>query len=207
MSATTHFLELLFNQDQDLAAFALSCARGMSILGYWRDCDNLPDPLVPHPSQQQYVDKQRGVLNDLIVRWRDEGDAAGRAIRDREIAWYREQLERDEERGRKVEAMLAAVRTWQPPSADHAGLKDFMLQQLGVFSSMADWYRNQIAKLEAKPPSEIIAAQIAEAEQSLTYAEEEQRKTIERVRRARTWLAELRASLPPGEPAVEGDER
>ena len=81
------------------------------------------------------------------------------------------------------------------PPQDYEGLKRFILEQLRAFSSLADWYPEQIAKLERQSPGEIIGERITEAEQSLTYAEEEDRKADARVRRAQEWLAELRASL------------
>jgi len=92
----------------------------------------------------------------------------------------------------KYNAMLARVVAWTPPTKEHEGLKDFMLQQIRdsikwdcieseppKLLSLPEWYQNKVNNLE----------------QSLAYHEEENIKEQERTANRTAWIKELYKSL------------
>lgn len=90
------------------------------------------------------------------------------------------------------EDMLAKVRQWTPPSAEHDGLKSFMVEQIDssikfdcfvseepTWPSPEDWHEKAIER----------------ARNSIAYHEREQAKEIERASGRTEWVRKLRQSL------------
>jgi hypothetical protein len=92
--------------------------------------------------------------------------------------------------------MLAAVEAWTPPTPDHAGLKEFMVQQ--IKDSMPPppekaWRR----AVPTQTPREWIDDEIADETKSMQYAEERVAKAKRQAESTATWLAELMRSVGP----------
>ncbi|TPK14126.1 hypothetical protein [Mesorhizobium sp. B2-5-11] len=92
------------------------------------------------------------------------------------------------ERNRRCLDMRAAVMAWQ---TEAEGIKEFMLQQLGV--TLDDYPSEPPKKLAG---AEWRAATIEKAERDLSYHQKHREDEIARTEDRNRWLAALRASLP-----------
>ena len=91
--------------------------------------------------------------------------------------------------------MTAQVQAWNPPTADHRGLKDFMLQQISTSKNGVDYIQSSLAEATAKPATAYYVAAVSEAARSIKYHTEENAKEIERVNGRSEWVQQLRVSI------------
>ncbi|MGY2995493.1 hypothetical protein [Mesorhizobium sp. URHB0026] len=175
-----------------LRQFALQCARGMGACINMRDdAWDAPIPERFEPLTKFYDEglaKAREVLatvpnytpemceNMAAAEWLEASDAH-----------HKYESERIERNHRCLD-MRAAVMDWQ---TEAEGIKEFMLQQLGV--TLDDY--------PSEPPKKMAGAEwradkLAKAERDLAYHEKHRAEEIERTEARNRWLAALRASLP-----------
>lgn len=179
--------------------FALDCARAFGALVSMRDEPSdakIPDKFVPDSYHADRAKDYRRELN----RVRDMTDAkaeveAGKEYHERCVA-HTKAIDKARDLHSKYSAMVASVLAWQPPTPEHQGLKDFMLEQLASsieFDCNTDYYvRNKPKPLSG---SEWRAIQIDNLEPSLAYdlkAEEQERL---RCHERTAWVRALRDSL------------
>ena len=95
----------------------------------------------------------------------------------------------------KYEAMLRRVDAWEPPSADHQGLKEFMREQItkSIEWDCGDFYERE--KVERLTAEKWCDTEMESETRSLAYHTEEYRKEKERVEGRNKWIRELRESL------------
>lgn len=111
----------------------------------------------------------------------------------------------------RYEAMLAKVREWLPPTADHVGLKDFMIQQL-TESIRFDCSPN-MDKYDPLPDPisgrEWRAKRLESLTRDIEYHSKENVAEIACTNGRNEWLAELRKSVgsptPRASPEPPGD--
>lgn len=188
--------------------FVWLCARMMTPLILMRDdpIEVLPPdefkPLTNHCEKQ--IDEMRAMIAKLEAMTDED---AIETARDE----YKESVERAKDWNKKAveikaryEAMLRQVDTWNPPTADHAHLKEFMREQLLDSIRHDCSYQHEIPR----PPKfadwkqdrlSLLRDELKREEGFL--AEEIQRTTWRNV-----WLKTLRESVPypsaPTEPAA-----
>lgn len=174
--------------------FALQCARAFGALITMRD-ERLDAPIPDEVKPSAYHADKLPFLRARLDGMRDmspedaergaEGDyaanVASRAKRDRER----------QEQNDRLNAMLAGVEDWTPPTADHVEMKNFMCDQL-TMSIDKSYAQEPIVKLSGP---DWLAEQIVNALREVEYHEAENAKEIERARTRTEWLRQLRASL------------
>lgn len=97
----------------------------------------------------------------------------------------------------RYEAMLLKVEAWQPPSSDHAQLKQFMSDQLRESISF-DCSEPEKADMPAKlEPADWHAKELERAEWDRSYHTQKRAEEIARTEQRNRWLAQLRSSLAP----------
>lgn len=178
------------------ADFILNCARAFGALVSLRDSPRapIPDELQPSTYHAEQAEAAQARLDDLLTTDAGEAEAEARRAHDAAMGRWRDgRAKTDRVLGRLTE-MRAAIVEWTPPTPDHEGLKEFMLDQLdqtirydGTFDTPAP---------EFVPGPERLAARIAAAEWDIEYHTAEQERENERVAERNAWLAALRASLP-----------
>ena len=184
--------------------FVLKCSRAMGAAIMQRD--ESPDAEIRMREVPDYeierVKKARAELEAALARTDDEWAA----MRDAEIAEasaYQVKYVADRtELAKRYREMQKHVREWTPPTVEHEGLKEFMLDQLG------ESYNFDVGHPNRKPytpeiPDEVPvymykARQIAklskhQADATLRLADE-----YERVRSQNEWVRALRDSLITG---------
>jgi hypothetical protein len=176
--------------------FALSCARAFGALIHMRDEPSsapIPDEIKPstyHADKLPLLQAQLVGLHDM-----SDHDATMGAARDYD-AKVESRVKSDRERNLRndrIKAMLAKVEAWQPPTADHEGMKEFMLEQLTILIDRP--YEQEPLILQSG--SEWRAAQIASVKREIEYHTHEDSKERARASDRTQWLKTLRTSLAP----------
>lgn len=175
-----------------LRQFALTCARGMGACINMRDDPN--DAVIPErfEPRTEYYDKRLSVARALAASIpkmsADECDHAAQAAYDKALSGFQKYEAERAEENRRYQEMIAAVEAWE---TDAEGIKDFMLQQLGI--SVSDYRGEAPKKLNGV---EWKTEEMNRAAHDIGYLEEERAKEIARTEDRNRWLAALRASLP-----------
>lgn len=183
-------------------AFAMECARAFGALIELRDDMTAPIPEAFTPSNY-HADAAKKAAAELKAL---SAMTPAQAQKNAEKA-HREAVEANERTLTaaaalltKYDAMLAEVRAWTPPTKDHQGLKDFMVQQITdsiKFDCDQKWAREEQAKLAATKPSGArwIVSQRAMLEREIAYHTEHHAADVKRAREQTQWVKELRDSL------------
>lgn len=183
----------------DFKTFALDCARAFGACVMLRDepagGDKIPEAFEPSDYHLKALEKVRIDMGALDAMTPEELEAAAakkyRESEDRRIARRREILALRE----AYEAMLAKVNAWTPPTADHAGLQEFMRTQIEEsieFDCDTDYYD--------KPTAQLTGAAWAAERQAKLRADAEYHKKghedeVKRAAGRTEWIRALRASL------------
>ena len=94
------------------------------------------------------------------------------------------------------EAMLRKVRAWQPPTSDHQGLKDFMIEQI---TGSIDFDCDTKYWIDDFPQPKTGAGWLGEKRKKamgdLSYHSSEHSKEVSRVDGRNAWIKALKESL------------
>jgi hypothetical protein len=186
-------------EDVTFAEYVWRCARAFGALIEMRDAAidaAIPAEFVPSTYHVERLAEARARLRDL-------GSVTVTAAKEKARAEHREALAAWKVREAKRTATLArydAIRAqaarWEPPTADHAGLRDFMLQQIDVST---EFMRTPRSRPKALTGQAWLDAQIASAKWDVDYHEKQLAEERSRVASRNTWVAALRQSVPPAE--------
>lgn len=96
----------------------------------------------------------------------------------------------------KYEEMLEMVNAWEPPTAEHAGLKTFMASQIqeSIRFDCHDYTTG--GKIPRRTGKQWLSENIAEVRRAISYNEGERGKELARVKSRNDWVKQLAASVP-----------
>lgn len=182
-------------QDITFEQFALRCSRAMGAAIHQRD-DGMDVEIEEREVDGYYADRVAAASKALDAaeakateQWQAERDAKAAEI----IAYNAELRVKSAAMADRYDGMIAQVEAWKPPTGEHVGLKEFMLQQLRE-SRQFDVSDYQ----QPLPPEDVEsyrATEIAGLARSLAYANEHMAKENEQVRSQNEWVRALRDSL------------
>lgn len=184
--------------------FVWQCARGMGACIMMRD--EPWDKPVPETfeASDYYKEKVKEADDEInYLNGLPDEDITERQVADNakiRAANERRRLEHEENQ-RRYKAIKEKVTAWHPPTADHEGLKSFMLEQIEVSTrgwGNVDYYKEEEAHIVA--PSEWRRKKISEAMKDLARAKDEWNKEQELTNGRNQWLKQLRESIPQPEP-------
>jgi hypothetical protein len=182
----------------DFPTFALRCARAFGALIELRDerlDAPIPDEFKPSMYHADALERARGELEALRLLTEDERRIAADAEYEAELQRRRESEARTVVVRERLNAMLAEVEAWEPPTLEHFELKRFMQQQL---TETLKWDGRGLyhdVPLERQTPHEWYEAQRIKLERDIVYHTEHHAKELERVRDRNAWVKALRDSL------------
>lgn len=176
--------------------FALSCARAFGALIDMRDAPmdaQIPQEIKPSDYSAKELVKAKAKLAKLKAMTAAQ---IKRAAEKSNATWIKSQKDYQNEKTEqndRLNEMIRQVKAWKPPSTDHNGMKDFMIEQLT--SSLHD------PKYDAEMPSpmsprEWHAEQIACAKRDVGWYKKRDMEERKRARDRTKWLKQLRRSLP-----------
>ena len=181
--------------------FALSCARAFGALIMMRD-DPMDAPIPDEFKPSDYNAKRLIEINAALDEIEALPEAECQARADKEyqdrLNDLRKSIDEAFDLKGKYETMLSQVKAWIPPSADHKGLKDFMIQQITdsiSFDSHIDYYEKEISELRPISGKEWKHKSLAKLVHEKIYNEDEHQKEISRTAGRNTWVRQLRDSL------------
>ncbi|SHJ72314.1 hypothetical protein SAMN05444159_1322 [Bradyrhizobium lablabi] len=179
--------------------FALLCARAFGALIMMRDDPmdaSIPDEF--EPETKYYDDRLAADMKRLggvqAMTMADANTAALEVHREALASRSKYLADKEIEAGR-LNAMLAHVRAWNPPTPDHAEMKKFMIDQL-VMSLPGDYAPAIPALLDGAAWRQQEIDRLAD---SIVYSQKEIAKEVERARTRTEWVKSLRASLIPSQ--------
>jgi hypothetical protein len=197
----TGYTAKLVDKGQDFREFVLTCARGMGACIMQRD-----DPMDEPPKRTEPSDYHTKKITDaeaLLARLKSMTTAQqaehGAQLRTEAIGRYRGYLAENVAQNERLEAMAAQVRAWNPPTDEHNGLKDFMLDQILISKNDTKYSERSLAEAEAKTPEAYFVEAVSSAARDLTYHAEEHAKEVKRTSGRNDWIDKLYESLPNGQ--------
>lgn len=183
---------------QTFQDFTLQCARAFGALVTMRD-DDMDAPIPERFEPSDYSVKRLAEANAELARLQamtnDEKITFGESKKAESLASTEKWLAKEIEQNKRLEEMEASVNKWTPPSADHAELKAFMLQQISVSKHRFDYVEESLAETRAKSPMDFYAESVATATRDIEYHTKEYGKEMERANSRTEWVRQLRESL------------
>lgn len=181
--------------------FALSCARAFGALIMMRDDPmDAPIPEEMKPETKYHDDRiaaDMKLMGEIQAMSMDDANTAALEQHREALASRSKYLADKEAEAGRINAMLAKVRLWSPPTPDHAEMKKFMVDQLTM--SLPGNYAPEIPALLDGPTWR--QKEIDRLANSVVYQRKERDKEIERAAGRTKWVKALRASLSPQEKA------
>ena len=179
-----------------LKDYALSCARAFGALIHMRD-EPADAPIVEDKESDYYANSLRSARQELVeLKAMTKADIA-KAFAEHKAEQEqkrREYVARVAEQKERYETMLAKVNAWEPPTADHVGLKEFMASQLTQSIDFDCKVYEDLYAVEGTA-EEWYARRLESVEKGIAYATKRKAEEAERVRSRNKWIADLKASL------------
>jgi hypothetical protein len=181
--------------------FVWHCARAFGALVMMRDDPS--DAVVPQrfeesPYYRKALEEAKDRLATVRAMSLASAEENARHAHTKALKEHGEREAAKDDLRNKYSAMLAQVVKWSPPSSEHTGLKDFMLQQL---RESIDWDCKPYPAPEPITNAAVwLADQIADAERAVERKTQALADEVERVAGRNRWIADLRASVPQPTP-------
>ena len=194
----TGYTAELMEKGQTFPEFIMGCARAFGALIDMRDDPSgaiIPEKFEASDYHAKRLIESHEKLTQLKSMDDSEKEAFGRLEKEADINNILVWLEKARAEDNRLDNMAAQVKEWVPPTADHKGLKDFMLQQISVSKNGLDYIKNSLADAELKPPMAYYVAAISRASRDIKYSTEENAKEIERTNGRSEWVRQLRESI------------
>lgn len=194
----TGYTAKLMETGVDFRTFVLTCARGMGACVMQRD-----DPIDEPPKRQEPSDYSSNAAKEAeatLARLRamtpTEQRQHGAAMRKKVVKQALERMEEAKAENERLDAMVSQVEAWVPPTDEHKGLRDFMLEQLRISRNDTAYSERSLADAQRKTPEAYFVDAISSAVRNIDYyklqALEENVRTYDR----NQWIDKLYASLP-----------
>jgi hypothetical protein len=181
--------------DTTFAEFAMTCARAFGALVTMREADQ--DAEIPEEfAVDAYYSEQHKValarLSELETMTAAQKDAAadrafGLSMKD----WRASKAESDALRAR-YQRMLDMAREWKPPTKDHVGLADFIVEQI---ESSIKFDCHESPAPSRQTGKQWHDKQLASAKWDLEYSAKHYAEEVARVKSRNKWIRDLRNSL------------
>ncbi len=179
--------------------FALNCSRAFGAAIMLRDAsgdvlpteDNVIDTSTYHVERLAEAEARLDALIEMPT-----AEAADAAEREHEQAIKNYRMTTGDYIGtkRRYETMLAQAKAWEPPTEDHIGLKEFMVEQLTT-AMRFDCYQPDAPAPRCLSAAEWFHREMEKAQRDIDYHREEQGKLEERNASRAAYVRALRESL------------
>lgn len=178
--------------------FAMGCARAFGACIDMKDdpSDKEIPEFEPSKYNEQASCEARQKLCDLEIMSIDTADKRAKEEFDKAMSNHNERIKEKIEMKEKYGNMLVRAQAWNPPTKEHSGLRDFMIQQIEdsiKFDCDIEYDRKNIP--ERKTTSEWLEDNKDRATRDIEYYDKEQEEEIARVQSRNEWVKQLRNSL------------
>ena len=179
--------------------FVLTCARAMGALIMMRDEPSdapILDKFEPsdyHPKELAKAEQEYSFLlhleKDQVKQYaeRDYSDA---------VESWKKRKDEKLELENKYKEMLAKVVQWNPPTKEHEGFKDFMMQQI---RESIKWDCSPYEAPENPSADEWYRKKLKDIDWRIDYHTKEGKEEVRRSKERSEWVQQLKSSLNQGE--------
>lgn len=184
---------------QSFNDFVLGCARAFGACIDLRDSDlsePIPDKFKESPYHKDAYGKAVSKLEEFN---RMDAEAVERLMESEyqeEVAQREKSIKKANDQIERYEAMLEKVKQWVPPTEDHQGLKNFMIEQIESsikFDDMRDYYKKHpVIKLSVE---QWKYENIIKLKRDIEYHMKEWKEETKRTFGRNEWIDQLRKSL------------
>jgi hypothetical protein len=194
----TGYTVKLMESGQTFKEFVMTCARAFGACIDMRDSP-MDKPILEKFSASIYhaenIKKAKDLIESLNAMTEKEKLEYGEKLKLEDVKNAQEYLEKREKEENRLIDMEGKVMLWNPPTSEHAGLKEFMLQQIGVSKTGLDYCRESLRKAKDKNVLDYYYNDINAAVNDIAYHEKEQNDEIGRVNERSKWIKDLRNSI------------
>jgi len=184
--------------------FAKLCMRAFGATIHLRDesLDHEYEPRTPSDYHQKEIAKAKQLLIDAEKLTDDEiVDTRKKQLEDSK-KYHLEAIEKAKKSTIQMNKILSDVRKWQPPTPDHTGIKDFMIEQIEKtidFDCKTKYHDEKLIEIKTELSSlnanSIREQMIEKANKDLAYHNLEYSKDVERCEQSNKWVSDLLGSL------------
>jgi len=193
--ATGYTAKIIEGDGVSFESFVLDCARAFGYLLCMREEPNdaeVPDEFKPDPWYMEDYIKSKKRYDEMLLLTDNEWKEAFGKYREDVLSSYADSCRKQEEQRARYQGMLDKVMYWEPPTPDHIGLKEFMVDQI-TSSIDSDCYK-------INPPNigdinKYIADSLNYAKQSMDTASARFMSEIEKCKERTQWVQALKKSL------------
>ena len=186
--------------------FAKLCMRVFGATVHLRDesLDKEYEPRVPNDYHLKEIYKAKQSIINAQNLTDDEIVAAQKKQLEGTKKYHLESIEEAKKSTNQINKILFDIRKWQPPTPEHTGIKDFMIDQIEKTINSdckTDYHDEGLIETEIKlltiNASEIREQMIEQAKKDLVYHNAENLKEIQRCEQSNKWVTDLLVSLLP----------
>lgn len=192
----TGYTAAIEESDISFHDFVLKCARAFGALVEMREeplSAEIPDELKPSDYHLKNIKSGKEELTMIRGMLDSEYEESAKGEYLDEMARVEESLKKRNDLLIRYKKMLASVNAWVPPTPDHCGLKEFMIDQIRISMPLNDEdYYKFPERIDGK---QWRAKQIERISRSIAYHEKEYASELARVADRNRWIKDLRESL------------
>ena len=196
----TGYTAELMEKGMDFNSFILTCARAFGACIELRDDKLSPSPRkIKGSDSNSYHDKllkeSKRELKEFVSMSQSRKEDWAEKSRQDSIKDLEKWLEKDEAENKRLLDIEEKVNEWVPPTPEHIGLKEFMLQQIKVSLHDTSYQKKEMDDVKDKSLEELISSHIESLKWSVKYHSEGVEEQESRVTERNDWLESLYSSL------------
>lgn len=200
---TGYTAKIIDRDDVSFQEFALDCAKAFGANIRLRD-EPADTPIQKYSPDSYYVKAMETARNEyarLLSMDESQRLAYGEEKKRSQIDEYRKYVADAEVKSARLNRMLKSVMEWTPPTDEHVGMKEFMIEQLQSTiqnDGNGSYYQDSIDRHMATDTGQYHADALKSSADSIEYYERKSREEIDRVDGRNDWNRKLIDSLPKG---------
>lgn len=181
--------------------FVLTCAKAFGACAEMRD-EPIDKPIPEKFEVDSYHKKELKTAKEKLKYYSNMSleKAENLAFEEynKRISDCKASLKKNREIVNKYENMLKQVKEWIPPTAEHVGMKEFMIEQIESsikFDGMIDYYEREIKTIKKLSGFEWRGVRVDSALSDIAYHAEHYEEDKKRAESRTEWIKALRKSL------------
>lgn len=194
----TGYTAELMEKGTEFKPFVLQCARAFGALIEMRDDPmdaTIPDKFEPDDYYVKGLAEATQEHQRLQDMTDDEKIDFGVQAREANIVSHQKSLATATAENERLGEMARQVNAWKPPTPEHNGLKEFMLDQIKISMNDLSYSHQYLKEAEERSPMSYYVAAVSSAAWNINYHTEKSGKERKRAEERTEWVKQLRMSL------------
>jgi DNA repair exonuclease SbcCD ATPase subunit len=194
----TGYTAKLVESGQTFEEFVLTCARAFGACIEMRDeplSKPVPEKFEVNPWHKNQLRAAKAELTRLKKLTATKKKVLGEKQRAQEIKSHEQYIQKQAAENARINQMILKVKAWEPPTPDHQGIKDFMLEQLNMSLGSSEYSERSLAQAKTRKPLDYYQAALRSAERDIKYHEEKMQEEVTRTDGRSDWVRQLRESI------------